>query len=227
MLVNEASVIKVDEDLPLDAVALVSCGVATGVGSAQNRAEVGPGDTVVVVGIGGIGANAVQGARLAGAANIVAVDTNPDRREKAQEFGATHFFTGWDDAIVTVMELTQGRMADACILTPGVMTGDLLEPAMNVTSKDATIVVTGVAPMHQREVTLDLFSLAMWNKQIKGSIFGSGSPRSEIPRLLGEYRRGRLMLDELITQRYGLDEINQGYQDMRDGKNIRGVLAFD
>jgi S-(hydroxymethyl)glutathione dehydrogenase/alcohol dehydrogenase len=107
------------------------------------------------------------------------------------------------------------------------MTGDLLEPAMNVTSKDATIVVTGVAPMHQREVTLDLFSLAMWNKQIKGSIFGSGSPRSEIPRLLGEYRRGRLMLDELITQRYGLDEINQGYQDMRDGKNIRGVLAFD
>jgi S-(hydroxymethyl)glutathione dehydrogenase/alcohol dehydrogenase len=227
MLLSEASVIKIDDDLPLDAVALVSCGVATGVGSAQNRAQVRAGDTVVVVGIGGIGANAVQGARLAGAGNIVAIDTNPERREKAEEFGATHFFTGFDDAIMAVMEMTQGVMANSAILTPGVLTGDLLEPALNIVAKDGTVVVTGIAPMHQRDVPLDLFSLAMYNKQIKGSIFGSGSPRSEIPRLLNEYRRGRLMLDELITQRYALDDINQGYQDMRDGKNIRGVIAFD
>jgi S-(hydroxymethyl)glutathione dehydrogenase/alcohol dehydrogenase len=227
MLLDEASVIKVDDDLPLDAVCLVSCGVATGVGSAQNRAGVKAGDTVVVVGIGGIGANAVQGSKLAGAANIVAIDTNPERREKAEEFGATHFFTGLDEALGAVMEMTAGRMADAAILTPGVLTGDLLEPALSVISKDGTVVVTGVAPMHQREVTLDLFSLTMYNKQIRGSIFGSGSPRSEIPRLLGEYRNGRLKVDELITQRYTLDGINQGYQDMRDGKNIRGVIAFD
>jgi S-(hydroxymethyl)glutathione dehydrogenase/alcohol dehydrogenase len=227
MLLAEASVIKVDEDLPLDAVCLVSCGVATGVGSAQNRAGVSSGDTVVVVGIGGIGANAVQGARLAGAANIVAIDTNPSRREKAEEFGATHFFTGFDDATLAVMDMTHGIMADSCILTPGVTTGDLLEPAVGIVSKDGTVVVTGIAPMHQRDVQLDLFSLAMYNKQIKGSIFGSGSPRSEIPRLLGEYRRGALKLDELITERYSLDDINQGYQDMRDGKNIRGVIAFD
>jgi S-(hydroxymethyl)glutathione dehydrogenase/alcohol dehydrogenase len=227
MLLAEASVIKVDDDLPMDVVCLVSCGVATGVGSAQNRAGVKGGDTVVVVGIGGIGSNAVQGARLAGAANIVAIDLNPDRREKAEQFGATHFFTGFDDAVLAVMDLTHGRMADACILTPGVMTGDLLEPALNMVSKDGTVVVTGVAPMHQRDVSLDLFSLAMYNKQIKGSIFGSGSPRSEIPRLLGEYRRGGLLLDELITERYSLDDINVGYQDMRDGKNIRGVIAFD
>lgn len=227
MLLNESSVIKVDEDLPLEVVALVSCGVATGVGSAQSRAEVKSGDTVVVVGVGGIGANAIQGARLSGAANIVAVDTNPDKQEKAEEFGATHFFSSFDDAIANVMEMTHGIMADSCILTPGVMTGDLLEPAINVISKDGTVVVTGLAPMAQRDVTLDLFGLAMFNKEIKGSIFGSSSPRSEIPRLLKEYRRGALKIQELITKQYTLDEINDGYQDMRDGKNIRGIIAFD
>ncbi len=226
MLVHEASVIKVDRDLPLDVVSLVSCGVATGVGSAQNRAGVSSGDTVVVVGIGGIGANAVQGARMAGAANIVAVDTNSRRMEKAQEFGATHFFSSFAEAIAAVSEMTQGIMADSCILTPGVTTGDLIEPAMNVISKDGTVVVTGLAPMHQREVTMDLFNLAMWNKEIKGTIFGSGSPRVEIPRLLRQYRQGQLKLHELITRTYSLDQINEGYQDMRDGKNIRGVIAF-
>lgn len=227
MLLNESSVIKVEEDLPLDVVCLVSCGVATGVGSAQNRAQVKSGDTVVVVGIGGIGANAVQGARINGAARIVAIDTNPDRKEKAEEFGATHFFTNFDEAMGAVLEMTHGVMADSCILTPGVTTGDLLEPAINIIAKDGTVVVTGLAPMHQRDVTLDLFSLSMFNKQIKGSIFGSGSPRSEIPRLLNEYRRGALKIEELITEEYSLDDINKGYQDMRDGKNIRGVIAFD
>ncbi|MCP4227049.1 MAG: zinc-binding dehydrogenase, partial [Actinomycetia bacterium] len=226
-LVSESSVIKVEEDLPLDVVCLVSCGVATGVGSAQNRAGVSSGDTVVIVGIGGIGANAVQGARMAGAANIVAIDTNPDRKEKAEEFGATHFYTSFDDAMLNVMEMTHGIMADSCILTPGVTTGDMIEPAVGIVSKDGTVVVTGLAPIAQTDVKLDLFSLSMYNKEIKGSIFGSGSPRSEIPRLLGEYRRGALMLDELITERYTLDDINKGYQDMRDGKNIRGVIAFD
>jgi S-(hydroxymethyl)glutathione dehydrogenase/alcohol dehydrogenase len=227
MVLSEASVVKVDDDLPLRAVALVSCGVATGVGSARNRAQVQFGDTVVVVGVGGIGANAIQGARMAGAGNIVAVDTNPDKKEKAEEFGATHFFTSIEDATLTVMELTRGRMADSAILTPGVLTGDLLEPAVNIIAKGGTIVATAIAPINQRDVKLDLFNLTLYNKEIKGTIFGSGSPRAEIPRLLEEYRRGHLKLDELITQEYPLDEINQGYQDMRDGKNIRGILAFD
>lgn len=227
MVLNEASVVKVDQDLPLRSVALVSCGVATGVGSARNRAEVKFGDTVVVVGIGGIGANALQGARMAGAANIVAVDTNPDKKEKAEEFGATHFFTSLEDATLEVMELTRGRMADSAILTPGVMTGDLLQPALGIVSKDGTVVITAVAPMEQRETPIDLFNLAMYNKQIRGTIFGSGSPRAEIPRLLEEYRRGNLKLDELVTQEYSLDDINRGYADMRDGKNIRGVIRFD
>ncbi len=227
MLVHESSVIKVEPDLPLNAVALVSCGVATGVGSAQNRANVKSGDTVVVVGVGGIGANAIQGAKMAGATNVIAIDTNPDKQEKAEEFGATHFYSSFDDALLNVMEMTRGIMADSCILTPGVTTGDLLEPAINIISKDGTVVVTGLAPMEQRQVQLDLFGLAMYNKEIKGSIFGSGSPRSEIPKLLRQYQAGQLKLDELITATYSLDEINQGYQDMRDGKNIRGVIVFD
>lgn len=227
MLVDEASVIKVDEDLPLDAVCVVSCGVATGVGSVQSRAQTKPGDTVVVIGVGGVGANAVQGAKLAGAANIVAIDTNPDRREKAEEFGATHFFTDMLDATLSVMEMTHGIMADSAILTPGVTDGSMIDPALGIVSKDGTVVVTGLAPADQRDVTLDLFTMTLFNKEIKGSVFGSSSPRSEIPRLLNEYRRGALKLDELITKRYTLDEINQGYQDMRDGKNIRGVITFD
>lgn len=226
ILVNQASVIKVDKDFPLDAVALVSCGVATGVGSAQKRAEVKSGDTVVVVGIGGIGANALQGARMNGAANIIAIDTNASKQEKAEEFGATHFFTSFDEAMGAVSEMTHGNMADSCIITAGVVTGDLIDPAISIIAKDGTVVVTGLAPMAQRDVKLDLFGLAMYNKQIRGSIFGSSNPRAEVPRLLQEYRRGALKLDELITNRYTLDDINQGYKDMNDGKNIRGVIEF-
>lgn len=226
MLLAEASVIRVDQDLPLDAVCLSSCAVVTGVGSAQNRAGVQPGDTVVVVGIGGVGASAIQGARLSGATNIIAIDTNPGREETAARFGATHFFTSFEDAMVEVLDVTSGVMADSCILAPGVTTGDLLEPAVEIVSKDGTVVVAGLAPTHQRKVTLDLFSLSMYNKQIKGSIYGSTSPRSEVPRLLDEYRRGKLKVDELITRTYSLDDINQGFRDMREGKNIRGLIAF-
>lgn len=227
MLVNEASVVKVDQDLPLSAVALVSCGVATGVGSVQHRANTKAGDTVVVVGIGGIGANAVQGARMAGAANIIAIDTNPDKKEKAEEFGATHFFTSFAEAAPAVAQMTHGILADACILTPGVTPGEMIDDAIGIISKDGTVVVTGLAPMQARDVKLDLFGLAMFNKEIKGSIFGSSSPRSEIPRLLRQYQNGALKLDELITNTYTLDTINDGYEDMRSGKNIRGVIVFD
>ena len=224
--VAEQSVIKVDEDLPMTAVCLVSCGVATGWGSAVYRAEVKPGDTVVVVGTGGIGMNAVQGAKMAGAKRVIAVDLNEFKREKAMEFGATHTFSSMDEAMPAVNEMTWGEMADKVIMTPGVMYGDLMAGAMNLCGKGGTIVVTGVAPMTQETASVNLFNLAMWNKEIKGTIFGSGNPRYDIPNLLRMYQDGTLKLDELITQTYSLDQINQGYQDMRDNKNIRGVVVF-
>jgi S-(hydroxymethyl)glutathione dehydrogenase/alcohol dehydrogenase len=225
--VSEMSVIKVDEDLPLECVSLVSCGVATGWGSATKRADVAPGDTVVVVGIGGIGINAVQGAKLAGAARIIAVDPLEFKREKAMEFGATHTFASMEEAIPEVTEMTRGYMADKVILTPGVMYGELMAQAQTLTAKGGTMVVTAVAPITQDEASINLFNLAMFNKEVKGTIFGSLTPRHDIPRLLELYRNGALKLDELITRRYTLDQINEGYQAMRDGTNIRGVIVYD
>jgi len=226
-VVAEQSLIKVDDDLPLESVALVSCGVATGWGSATNRAAVGPGDVVVVVGIGGIGINAVQGARMAGAKWVVAVDPVEFKREKAMELGATHTFGSMEEALPALGEMTWGQMADKVIMTPGVMDGELMQLGTALAGKGGTIVVTAVAPMTQTHSAVNLFELAMWNKEIKGTIFGSLNPRADIPKLLGLYRDGQLMLDELITKRYSLDEINEGYRAMREGENIRGVIVFD
>jgi len=225
-VVAEQSVVKVDDDLPLTAVCLVSCGVATGWGSAVERAGTKAGDVVVVVGIGGIGMNAVQGARMAGAKYVVAVDPVEFKREKAMEFGATHTASSMDDAKPLVRDLTFGQLADRVIMTPGVMYGDLMAGGLGLTGKGGTCVVTAVAPMAQTESSVNLFELAMWQKEIKGTIFGSLNPRRDIPNLLSLYRAGQLKLDELITRTYTLDEINAGYQDMRDGKNIRGVITF-
>ncbi len=225
--VAEASVIKVDDDLPLDVVALVSCGVATGWGSATNRADVRPGDTVVVVGIGGIGINAVQGAAMAGAKSVIAVDPVEFKREKAMEFGATHTYASMEEAMPAISELTWGQMADKVIMTPGVLYGDMMQLGTAMAGKGGTIVVTAIAPMTQTESSVNLFELAMWNKEIKGTIFGSLNPRSDIPKLLGLYREGQLKLDELITRRYTLDQINDGYEAMRRGENIRGVIMYD
>ena len=225
--VAEASLIKVEQDLPLDAVALVSCGVATGWGSATNRADTQPGDTVVVVGIGGIGINAVQGARMAGAKRIIAIDPVEFKREKAMEFGATHTFASMTEAMQSVNELTWGEMADRVIMTPGVLHGDMMGEAMNLVGKGGTCVVTAISPMQETGADISLFNLAMWNKEIKGTIFGSLNPRADIPKLLDMYRVGDLKLDELITRRYSLDQINEGYQAMRDGLNIRGIIVND
>jgi len=226
-VVHEASLVKVEPDLPLNVVALVSCGVTTGWGSAVYRAEVMPGETVVVVGIGGVGINAVQGARMAGAKNIIAVDPVEFKQKSALDFGATHALGSMEEAIPLVTELTRGQMADAVILVPSVMFGDLMANALTLTGKGGTCVVTGVAPQSQTECSINLFELAMWQKEVRGVVFGAANPRFDIPNLLDLYKSGQLMLDELITRTYRLDQINQGYQDMLDGVNIRGVIAFD
>jgi NDMA-dependent alcohol dehydrogenase len=226
-VVHEASLVKVDPDVPLTAVALVSCGVTTGWGSAVYRAEVKPGETVVVVGIGGVGINAVQGARMAGARNVVAVDPVEFKQKAALDLGATHTAGSMEDALPVVRDLTRGQMADAVILTPGVMYGNLMAGALSLTGKGGTCVVTAVAPQAQTECSINLFELAMYQKEVRGVIFGAGNPGFDIPNLLALYKSGQLKLDELITRTYRLDQINQGYQDMLDGVNIRGVITFD
>jgi NDMA-dependent alcohol dehydrogenase len=226
-VVHEASLVKVDQDLPLRAVALVSCGVTTGWGSAVYRAEVKPGDTVVVVGVGGVGMNAVQGAHMVGAQNLIAVDPVVFKQKAALDFGATHAVGSMVEALPLVTDLTRGQMADSVILVPGVMYGDLMAAALKLTGKGGTCVVTAVAPQTQTESSINLFELAMWQKEVRGVIFGAANPRFDIPRLLALYKSGQLKLDELITRTYSLDQINQGYQDMLDGINIRGVIALE
>ena len=226
-VLHEASLVKIDPDLPLDKAALVSCGVTTGWGSAVHTARVAPGDVVVVVGVGGIGSNAVQGARMAGARWIVAVDPVESKRDKAKQFGATHSAPDVFAAYSLVKEMTMGQLADAAIITTGVAHGDLLGPTMALVRKGGAVVVTAIAPFSQSEVNLSLFELTLWHKEVRGSLFGGGSPRVDIPKLLGLYKEGSLQLDELITKTYPLEEINEGYEDLRAGKNIRGIVVFD
>jgi NDMA-dependent alcohol dehydrogenase len=226
-LLSEQSIIKVDSSLPPAVVALVSCGVATGWGSAVHRAGTIAGDVVVVVGCGGIGMNAVQGAAMSGAKVVVAVDPTAFKRDSAPQFGATHSCANMAEAIDLIRDLTYGEMADRVILAPSVMYGELMAEAMTLTAKGGTCVVAGVAPILQDNASINLMQLAMFNKEIKGTIFGSGSPRYDVPNLLSMYVAGKLKLDELVTRTYQLEDINAGYEDMREGRNIRGVIVFD
>lgn len=223
-VVNEANLVKIDEDIPFDRACLLGCGVPTGWGSAVYVGEVRPGDTVVVAGVGGIGMNAVQGAHAAGAASIVAVDPVGFKRDQAKIFGATHTANSLDEAFGVVAELTNGVMADVAILAAGVVTGDMIEPLTALISKGGKAVLTGVARFDDDAAKLPLQMFAMFEKQLRGTVFGGCSPRRDIPELAKRYRLGQLKLDELVTNTYRLDDINQAYRDILDGKVIRGVV---
>ena len=225
-VVNEASVIPVDAAVRPEAACLTGCGVATGWGSSVYAGGVRPGDSVAVIGVGGLGSAAVQGARLAGARRIFAIDPVPFKREKAREFGATHAAASASEASALIREVTWGRMCDVVVLTMGVGRADLMDDLLALAAKRGRIVVTNIYPARDTTPNLTLNGLAQWEKQIVGCIFGSVNSRADIPRLLGLYRDGLLDLDAMVTRTYPLDEINQGYQDMRDGKNIRGVLVM-
>jgi S-(hydroxymethyl)glutathione dehydrogenase/alcohol dehydrogenase len=225
--VSEASIVKIDEDLPLSRACLLGCGVTTGWGSAVNTADVSPGDTVVVIGCGGIGSGAIQGARLAGAERIVVVDPVVAKREKAFQFGATHFVASLPEATALVGELTRGVMADSAILTVGLLEGAMLEDAANIVRKGGAVVMTAIAAMADTSPTLSMMLFTLFQKRLLGSLYGEANPRADIPRLLSLYREGKLLLDETVTHEYKLAEVNEGYEDMRAGKNIRGVVIHD
>lgn len=221
------SVIKIDKAIPLDKAALVGCGVPTGWGSAVYAAETRIGDTVVVFGVGGVGINAVQGAKFAGASQIVAVDPIAIKREKAFEFGATHVAADADEALTLVDQITNGRLADRAIFTVGVGDGKLIQGMQALVRKGGVMVCTSAAPALQTEISIDLLTLTMSGKRLQGALFGSCAPRNDIPMLLDLYMRGDLKLDELITTTYELEDINQAFADLRDGKNIRGLIVYD
>ena len=227
MVVHEASLVKVDTGVNLRAAALVSCGLATGFGAAVDRAQVRPGETVIVIGCGGVGSGAIQGARIAGARAIIAVDLLESKVERAKLIGATHGTTSLLEATFMAAELTRGRLADVVILTPAELTGDLLMPACKAASKGGRIVPVAVAKYDQTEVSMDLFSFAMYNQSLLGTVFGSQSPRVQIPRILELYNQGTFHIDELVTNEYSLDDVQRGYDDLAAGTNVRGVVKFD
>jgi NDMA-dependent alcohol dehydrogenase len=225
--VPEVSLVKIEDDIELSRACLVGCGVTTGWGSAVNTARVQPGDTVVVIGIGGIGSGALQGARIAGAEKIIAVDIVPDKRASAELFGATHFATGFEEATELVSELTRGVMADSVILTVGLVEGPMIGQALELVRKAGSVVVTGIAAFSDVTPTLPLAMFTLFQKRLLGSLFGEANPRADIPRLLSLYREGKLLLDEVVTAEYKLADINSGYDDMLNGKIIRGVIRHE
>ena len=219
------SAVKIPKDIPLEKACLVGCGVGTGWGSAVNSAGVQPGDTVIIMGIGGIGINAVQGAAHAGAMNVIAVDPVEFKREKAQEMGATHAFKTIDEAAEFARSVTNGQGADSAIVTVGVVTPEHIGQAFSAIRKAGTCVVTGLGNAADVGIPISPLELTLYQKRLQGSLFGASSPSRDILKMLSLYQAGKLMLDELVTRTYKLEEINEGYADMHAGKNLRGVIV--
>ncbi|MGW3473561.1 NDMA-dependent alcohol dehydrogenase [Saccharopolyspora sp. NPDC000995] len=225
--ISQHSVVKVDDWLPLETAVVVGCGVPSGWGTAVNAGDVRAGDTVIIYGIGGLGINAVQAAVQAGAKYVVVVDPLEFKRETALKFGATHAFADADEAQAKVIELTWGQGADAALILVGKVDETVVSKATAAIGKGGTVVITGLADPAKLTVHVSGADLTLNEKTIKGTLFGSSNPQYDIVRLLRLYDAGILKLDELITTRYTLEQVNEGYQDLRDGKNIRGVIVHD
>lgn len=224
---DQISLIKIEKDIPLDVACLVSCGVQTGYGSATTAANVRAGDVVMVLGAGGIGMNAVQGAAASGASHVVVVDPAPFKLQQAPSFGATDTYADFDEALAFVRSVTNGQGADSVIVTIGVVHGEHIGQAFTAVRKAGTLVVTGLSPDTEQGIpVINACLLANLQIKIQGALYGMGSPREAMPKLLNMYRTNKLKLDELITRRYALDQINEGYSDMHKGVNIRGIIDF-
>ena len=226
LVCSEQQAIAIDPELALDVACLVACGVATGFGAAVNVGQVRPGDVTVVVGMGGVGVNAVQGAACAGASHVIVVDPLEHKRERAAEFGATATFASIAQARPLIDEHTNGQGADQVIITVGRVDGKIIGEAFSATGKAGTCVLCSLG-QGEPGIAISPGELQGLAKNLKGVMFGNCNPATDIPGLLTMYRDGKLKLEELVTNRYSLDEINQGFQDLRDGVNLRGVLIHD
>jgi S-(hydroxymethyl)glutathione dehydrogenase / alcohol dehydrogenase len=226
VVVHHTSVVKIDPTIPFDVACLVGCGVTTGYGSAVRSASVTPGDDVAVVGIGGVGVAALQGARIAGARRIFAVDPYEWKQQQALKFGATEAFSDVAAAAASIAEATRGLMCQKVIVTVGHVEGKDVESWMGLTAKGGICVLTGMASVMSNECTLNLAGLSLLQKSLQGSIFGGGNPQYDIPAILELYKLGQINLDDMVTREYSLEQINDGYRDMLEGRNIRGVIRF-
>lgn len=225
-VVNQDSVCVIDERYPLESACLVGCGVVGGFGAAVNRARVTPGSSVLVIGVGGVGMNVIQGAATAGATTIIAADVIDRKLAWAREFGATDTINATEaDVVARVMDITDGVGVDYAF--EAISSPETIAQAYAATSKLGRTVVIGLTPAHVEEVPISPLDLVLSQKTLMGTIYGSSNAPVEIPKLLRMYDQGQLKLDELVTCRYALGDINRGYADMLAGENIRGVVVFD
>ncbi|WP_273732494.1 NDMA-dependent alcohol dehydrogenase [Mycolicibacterium septicum] len=226
VVVHRTSVVKIDPSIPFEVACLVGCGVTTGYGSAVRSANVRPGDDVAVIGIGGVGTAAIQGAAIAGARRIFAVDPVEWKREQALKFGASEAYPDVATALAGVAETTGGRMCRKVIVTVGRADGHEVESWMQLTAKGGTCVLTAMGNVIDSDTTLNLAGLTLLQKSLQGSLFGGGNPQFDIPELLTLYQLGALNLDDMVTREYRLEQINDAYRDMLEGRNIRGVIRY-
>jgi S-(hydroxymethyl)glutathione dehydrogenase / alcohol dehydrogenase len=224
-VVPEIALARVREDAPFDKICYIGCGVTTGLGAVINTAKVQPGDRVVVFGVGGIGLNVIQGARLAGAAMIVAIDVNPARETMARKFGATHFVNPTElkgDLVVHLVDLTRGGadFSFECVGNP-----KLMRQALECCQRGwGTSVIIGVAGAGE-EIATRPFQLVT-GRTWKGTAFGGARGRRDVPRIVDWYMEGRINIDDLITHTLPLDRINEAFDLMHAGKSIRSVVTF-
>ena len=222
LLIHEHAVVKIDKDMPLDRAALIGCGVTTGLGAVFRTAAIEAGSIVAVIGCGGIGLNCVQGARIAGAGRIIAIDLNPAKLEMAQDFGATDVIDGSKvDVVAAVKELTNGGVEYSF---EAIGNKTAAEQSFSMLRAGGTATVIGMIPMGTKIELHGVELLA--EKKIQGSNMGSNRFRVDMPRYIDLYMQGRLKLDELVSARIGLDDINSGFAAMKAGSVARSVIIF-
>lgn len=224
VVVHGSQAVAIPADVPLDAAALLACGVLTGAGAVLNTAGVRAGESVVVIGTGGVGLNAVQGAVLAGASPVIALDLSPSKREAALSFGATHAFDPRDPKLADdIRAANGGRLSDYVFVTVGAKAA--FDQAGGLLGRGGSVVIVGMPPSGVT-AGYDPGWFAADEQRIIGSKMGSGRVRIDIPRLVRHYQQGRLKLDELITQRYPLEQINEAIAAVKRGEALRNVIVF-
>jgi Zn-dependent alcohol dehydrogenase len=225
VVVDQSQLVRIpSQGLPSDSASLLACGVATGVGAVTNTAQVECGSSVVVVGIGGVGLNCVQGAALSGAAKIIAVDVLDSKLDAARLFGATHTINATrQEPVPAVLELTGGRGADYAFAAVGV--SEVISQVTEMIRKGGTAVVVGMPPNEDVEFSVNAHTLT-WSRTLKGSFMGATRLSVDVPRLVELYQQGRLKLEELITERYPLERINEAIEFMERGQALRNVIVF-
>ncbi len=225
VLVHESQLVKIDQDFPLDLASLLACGVITGFGAVVNRARVRPLESVVVIGAGGVGLNAVQGAVTCGANPIIAVDILDSKLERARKFGATHAVNSRAvDVVAVVQELTGGKGADYAFVTVG--SAAAMQQAWAMLCRGGTAVMVGLPPAVDSMVTVAAGELAFTEKTLTGGFMGSTRLSVDVPGLIDLYKAGRYKLDELIAGRYPLERINEAMDSSMGGEALRNVIIF-